>query len=73
MALTRNRIIKQVVIQVDAGTIEVQWADQVKDSAELIGEKFHRKSYTAEQKSELDADIPAGLAQRVKQAVGWVG
>ena len=73
MALTRTRIIKQVVIQVDAGTIEIQWADQVKDSAELIGERFHRKAYTAAQSSEFDNDVPAGLAQRIKQAVGWVG
>ena len=71
MALTRNRVIKQVTLLPQENTIEVAWAWQVRQDGELVGELLNRRAYAADQVGLLDADLPPGVATRIKQAMGW--
>ena len=57
MALTEQRILKSITVNVDSNTISVQHADQVLRDGEVISEQFHRKAYAAEQQEEFEAEV----------------
>lgn len=57
MALTEQRIIKQITILPNNSAVNVQWADQVLRDGIVISETYHRKAYTIEQKTEFLAEV----------------
>jgi len=62
MALTEQRVLKQVTILPQSNSIQVQWADQILRDGELVSENFHRSAYGQDQKdafvSEVDDALP---------------
>ncbi len=71
-ALSKNRIIKSITLQFEASTVEIQWSTQVREDGEVIGERFHRKAYTAAQAAELEADTSTGVRNKVANILNWV-
>lgn len=53
MALTEQRIIKQVTLLPQEGAIAVQWAHQVLRDGEVITESYHRRAYSGDEKEEF--------------------
>ncbi len=62
MALTEQRILKQVSILPAQSAVNVQWADQILRDGELISENFHRKAYTIDQKEEFLVEVEGAAA-----------
>ncbi len=69
MALTEQRILKQVSILPSQSAVNVQWADQILRDGEVISENFHRKAYTVEQKEEFLVEVEE--AASYVTALGW--
>lgn len=69
MALSENRIIKQVAILPEHNAVNVQWANQVLRDGAVISEQYERKAYTAEQKDEFLAEVENAVAYL--PALGW--
>jgi hypothetical protein len=69
MALTEQRILKQIAVLTEASAINVQWADQILRDGQVISETVHRKAYSNKQKDEFLAEVE-GAAPYVS-AVGW--
>lgn len=57
MAITEQRILKQVSILPASGAINVQWANQVLRNGEVISETFERKAYTQDQLATFHAEV----------------
>lgn len=69
MALTEQRVLKQVSILPAQSAVNVQWADQILRDGEVVSESFHRKAYTAEQKEEFLAEVEG--ADNYIGGLGW--
>ena len=69
MALTEQKVLKQVSVLPQQNAVNVQWANQILRDGEVISEQFERKAYTAEQKDEFLAEVTG--AQFACDALGW--
>lgn len=69
MALTEQKILKQVSILPAQSAVNVQWANQILRDGEVISEQFERKAYTAEQKDEFLGEVEGAAAYI--EALGW--
>lgn len=70
MALTEQRVLKQVTMLPQANAINVQWANQViRDGSELVTETYERKAYGEDQKGDFIAEVEGGAAYA--SAMGW--
>lgn len=69
MALTEQRVLKQVSILPEQNAVNVQWADQILRDGQVISEVFHRKAYTAEQKDEFITEVEGADSYII--ALGW--
>jgi hypothetical protein len=69
MALSENRILKSVDIQLTTKTANVLWSDQILRDGEVITEANHRKAYTEDQKDEFLAEVDG--AENYLSALGW--
>lgn len=70
MAITEQRIIKQVSVLPATGAINVQWANQILKDGNVLTETYERKAYTADQKTEFLAEVEGAVSYAT--AVGWV-
>lgn len=69
MALTEQRVLKQVSVLPASKTIDVQWSNQVFKDGVLISEQYHRKAYSEKQRDEFLAEVEG--AEAYITAVGW--
>lgn len=69
MALTEQRILKQVAVLPAQSAVNVQWANQILRDEEVISETYERKAYTAEQKDEFLSEVEG--AESYILALGW--
>lgn len=69
MALTEQRILKQIAILPAQNAVNVQWADQILRDEEVVSETLHRKAYTQEQAAEFLAEVEG--AEAYMSALGW--
>lgn len=69
MALTEQRILKQVTILAQQSAANVQWANQVLRDGEIIAETYERKAYTVDQSAEFLLEVE-GAASYIT-ALGW--
>lgn len=69
MALSEQRILKQVAILPAQSAVNVQWANQILRDGELVSETYERKAYTAEQKAQFEAEVEGATAYVT--ALGW--
>ena len=69
MALTEQRILKQVTVLAPQSAVNVQWGNQVLKDGEVIAETFERKAYTADQKDSFLAEVEG--ASSYITALGW--
>lgn len=69
MALTEQRILKQVTILAQQSSANVQWANQILRDGEVITETYERKAYTIEQKDDFLAEVEG--ASNYLAALGW--
>ena len=69
MALTEQKVLKQVAILPAQSAANVQWANQILRDGEVISETFERKAYTASQQAEFMVEVE-GAAQYAA-ALGW--
>lgn len=70
MALTEQRIIKQITMLPQSNTVNVQWADQiVRDGSKVVSETYERKAYGQDQKADFIAEVTGG--QAYADAMGW--
>ena len=57
MALTEQRILKQVSVLPDQSAVNVQWADQILRDGELVTETLHRCAYTQADKDRFLMEV----------------
>lgn len=69
MALTEQRVLKQVSLLPEKDAIEVQWADQVLRDGVIIAEELHRRAYTKDSRAMFLAEVENGEAYAA--AMGW--
>lgn len=69
MALTEQRILKQVTTLPNQSAVNVQWANQILRDGELVTETYERKAYTADQKAEFLTEVEG--AENYIAALGW--
>ncbi len=69
MALTEQRVLKQVSTLPQQNAINVQWADQVLRDGEVISETPHRKAYMQAQAAEFAVEVEGAAAYMT--ALGW--
>lgn len=70
MALTEQRILKQVTMLPQSNAVNVQWANQIiRDGSEVISETYERKAYGQDQKADFIAEVTGG--QAYADAMGW--
>ena len=69
MALTEQKILKQVTVLAQQSAANVQWANQILRDGEVISEQFERKAYTADQKDEFLAEVEG--ADSYIAILGW--
>lgn len=70
MALTEQRILKQVTMLPQSNAVNVQWANQIiRDGTELVSETYERKAYGPEQKADFLAEVDGAAAY--VSAMGW--
>lgn len=69
MALTEQRILKQVTILPNQSAANVQWANQILRDGELVTESYERKAYSVDQKAEFLAEVEN--AAQYMAAIGW--
>lgn len=60
MALTEQRVLKQVTILPMESAVNVQWANQILRDGELVSEAFERKAYGPDQIGEFLAEVEGG-------------
>lgn len=70
MTLSEQRIIKQVTVQPETQTIQVQWADQILRGDEVVTETYFRRAYSESDKSQFESDL-GDQALPFMAAVGW--
>lgn len=70
--LTKRRVLRQFTVNLQANTLEIQWTTQVLEDGAMLAETFHRKAYAEEQSLELDADLSAEAAIKMRSVMGWV-
>ena len=69
MALSEQRILKQVTVLAQQSAANVQWANQILKDGEVIAETFERKAYTSDQKADFLAEVE-GAASYIT-VLGW--
>lgn len=69
MALSEQRILKQVTILAQQNAVNVQWANQILRDGEVITETYERKAYTQDQAAEFAAEVEG--ASGYLAALGW--
>lgn len=69
MALTEQRVLKQITVLPEPKTVNVQWSDQVLRDGTVITETLHRKAYSEKQKNEFLAEVEG--SEKYVAAVGW--
>lgn len=69
MALTEQRVLKQVTMLPQSNAINVQWANQILRDGEFVSETYERKAYGPEQKADFLAEVDGAAAY--VSAMGW--
>lgn len=69
MALSEQRILKQVSILPQQSAVNVQWANQILRDGEVITETYERKAYTQDQAAEFASEVEG--AEGYLTALGW--
>lgn len=69
MALTEQRILKQVSILPAQGAANVQWSNQILRDGEVISETYERKAYTQAQAAEFINEVEN--AESYLTSLGW--
>lgn len=69
MALTEQRILKQVTLLPQANAVNVQWANQILRDGELVSETYERKAYGEDQKVDFINEVTGG--QAYSDIMGW--
>ena len=57
MALTEQKVLKQIAVLPQQGKVNVQWAHQILRDGEIINEQYERKAYSPDQKDEFLAEV----------------
>lgn len=70
MALSEQRIIKQVSVNPESQTILVQWADQILRDDEVVSETYFRRAYAESDRSQFESDL-GEQALPFMDAAGW--
>ena len=69
MALTEQKVIKQVTILAPQSAVNVQWANQILRDGDLVTETYERKAYSQDQKAEFLTEVEG--AENYIGALGW--
>ncbi len=69
MALTEQKVLKQVTVLAQQSAANVQWANQILRDGEVITETYERKAYTQDQKADFLAEVE-GAAGYIP-ILGW--
>lgn len=69
MALTEQRILKQVTLLPQSNAVNVQWANQILRDGEFVSETYERKAYGEDQKGDFINEVTGG--QAYSDAMGW--
>ena len=69
MALTEQKVLKQVTVLAQQSAANVQWANQILRDGEVITETYERKAYTQDQKDDFLAEVE-GAAGYIA-VLGW--
>lgn len=69
MALTEQRILKQVTTLPQQSAVNVQWANQILRDGEIISETFERKAYVQEQAAEFAVEVEGAAGYMA--VLGW--
>ena len=73
MALEKSTRMEKLVLDVRRGFVAVTFSVVVKDNGEEIASRTGEKTYenSPAALARMDADLPAALALRIKQIMGW--
>jgi len=69
VALTEQKVVKQVTHLPQSNTIQVQWANQILRDGEFVSETYERKAYMEAQKNEFLSEVNNALGH--VKAMGW--
>lgn len=69
MALSEQRILKQVTVLAQQSAANVQWANQILRDGEVISETYERKAYTEDQKDSFLSEVEG--AEGYVLILGW--
>lgn len=69
MALTEQKTLSQVTVLADAGTVNVQWTNNILKDGSLVAEQFERKAYDKSMVAEFLAEVDG--AQHYASVLGW--
>jgi hypothetical protein len=70
MALTEQRVLKQITVLSEVNAINVQWADQIVRDGVVVSETFCRKAYGPKQKDEFLEEVEN--ANLYTTILGWM-
>ncbi len=71
MAFTKNRDVRRISVYIPDESIEIQWYIEVFEDGELMGTRTQDKRYTVENSTDLDTDVGAGMATKLKNIFNW--
>jgi hypothetical protein len=71
MALSKTKNLHRVTIFLTEEIIEISWIvrffeDDIEESLKVV-----TKSYNEDSSSQLDSDVPAGVANKLKNIFNW--
>jgi hypothetical protein len=69
MALSEQKILKQVTLLPEQNVIQVQWANQVLRDDEVIAETFHRRAYSSSEQEAFEVEVENSAVY--VSAIGW--
>lgn len=69
MALTEQKIVKQIAFLPESDAVNVQWANQVLRDGQVVLETYHRKAYLRAQRDQFLVDVDG--AEPYATAIGW--
>lgn len=73
MALNKSTRLDRLLLDVRRGYVEIDFSVVVDEDGTEIAARSGSRGYenTSESLTRLDADVPAALALRIKQIMGW--
>lgn len=72
MAINKTRSLEYAEFAIRLGYCRIEWVVRVQEDGEEIASRTAEKRYTEQNQSELDADLGALMANRVRNIMGWV-